>query len=228
MSNVYGHEWAANYEKRANAAMPGREGLYRLCLAAFRGIASPARILVVGCGTGEELLLLLKAYPEATFVGIEPAQPMLDLCAQHVAASTMSHRVRLLSVSLDAFADVEPFDAATSILVSQHVEPDAAAGRFFAKIAALLKPDGCLSSADTHVAAGQDRDAMVTLWCEQAAMSGMDADVLDGMRNMLRSHLLRDEATIVGLLRAAGFERILKPFSSLIYGAWIAHKPGAP
>ena len=69
---------------------------------------------------------------------------------------------------------------------------------------------------------------MVTLWCEQAAMSGMDADVLDGMRNMLRSHLLRDEATIVGLLRAAGFERILKPFSSLIYGAWIAHKPGAP
>lgn len=35
---IHGRAWSDNYERRANGAMPGREGLYRLCRASFLGL----------------------------------------------------------------------------------------------------------------------------------------------------------------------------------------------
>ena len=220
----YDDEWAANYERRANAAIPGREGLYRLCRAALLGMPADSRILVVGCGTGAELISLAKMFPTARFVGVEPAKAMLEHCQRQVDAEGLAGRVRLEPVGLEEFDDAEPFDAATSILVSQHVRPDAAAAEFFARIAQLLKPGARLYTADTHTAEGQDRNAMVALWCEQAVMSGIEIDLVARMRDTLIGELMREESTIVGFLRAAGFEQIVKCFSSLIYGVWTARK----
>ena len=225
MSEIYDAEWAHNYERRADAAIPGRDGLYRLCRASFRGLPAGARILVIGCGTGSELIPLAHAFPGATIIGIEPAQPMLDICAARVSAAALSSRVSLQAVSLEAFSGAGDFDAATSILVSQHISSDSEAGAFFRTVASLLKPGGRLYTADLHIATGQAREAMLALWREQALMSGTEPVLVDGMLSKFESDLRpRDESTILGLLQSAGFHRILKPFSSLIYGAWAARR----
>jgi len=222
---IYGEEWAANYERRANAGIPGREGLYRLCQAFFLGLPAQARILVVGCGTEDDLIPLAKAFPEASLVAIEPAEPMLAYCSRRVAAEGLANRVTLHPTSLQNFESSAQFDAATAILVSQHIFPDVAAAEFFQKIASLLKPNGRLYSADLHIGAGQDRELLLALWREQASMSGIEpAVVQEGLVRFTTELRPRDEAVIYEFLRAAGFVNILKPFSSLIYGAWASSK----
>ncbi|MEL6262386.1 MAG: class I SAM-dependent methyltransferase [Cyanobacteria bacterium J06626_6] len=68
---IYSSEWAENYERLAEAGIPGREGLHRICQAAFCSLPTKASILIVGCGTGVELVQLAKALPEASFVAFD-------------------------------------------------------------------------------------------------------------------------------------------------------------
>lgn len=221
---IYDTAWAAEYERRAVTAMPGREGLYRICRAALADLPSDARVLVVGCGTGEELVALGRQLPAAAFVGVDPSAAMLEHCVQRVAEAGIADRVRLHGVALDEFAGDGPFDAVTSILVSQHL-PTELAQEFFSTVAACLKPGGILYSADLHIPAGQDREAMLALWRRQSLMSGADPALVQGQMAMLRTDIRpRDEAEILGFLGAAGFVDVLKPFASLVYGAWTARR----
>ena len=142
-----------------------------------------------------------------------------------MADAALSSRVHLEQTAPEDFTADALFDAVTAILVSQHLATDALAGAFFKQIAALLKPNGRLYSADIHIAVGQDRERMLALWAAQAVMSGIEPEIADDMLAMVRSAMKpRDESTIVGFIRDAGFVEILKPFSSLIYGAWTARK----
>lgn len=83
---IYDRDWTDNYERGANVPMPGREGLYRFCRASLLGVLEDARILVVGCGTGEEVLALARQFPRAMLTGIDPAEAMLDLCRERAGA----------------------------------------------------------------------------------------------------------------------------------------------
>ena len=224
---IYTTEWAENYERLAIAGIPGREGLYRVCKASLTNLPQGARILVVGCGTGSDLIPLAKALPTASFVAIDPAEPMLAFCSERVKSEGLSQRVTLQAKSLNSFQMPDNFDAATAILVSQHLAEDAAAAEFFCQIAQLLKPKGLLYSADLHIATDQDRERMLALWRDQALMSGTEMSVVEGLLSRFSSDLRpRDESAIVGFLHSAGFINILKPFSSLIYGAWVSEKGG--
>lgn len=230
MSNadaIYDAAWAASYERRAEAAIPGREGLYRLCVASLHGIPDDARILVVGCGTGTELLALAGAFPRAHLTGLEPAAAMLAHCERRVAECGFAERVALRAADLAGFDGAGPFDAATSILVSQHIADDAGAAAFFATIASLLRPGGRLYTADLHVALGQDRERMLALWRVQSLLAGIEPELVHGMLEKFRTDIRpRDESTIAGFLERAGFGEIAKPFSSLLYGAWTARRFG--
>lgn len=225
--DIYDEQWAESYERRANAGIAGREGLYRLCSAFMLGMPPKARVLIAGCGTGEELVRLAKQFPEATFVGIDPASAMLDYCADRVAAEGLGDRVSLAPTTLEAYSSAQRFDAATAILVSQHLMPDASAAEFFAQLSALLVPGGRLYSADLHIGLGQDREQVLTLWYRQAVMSGVEPEMARAMLEKFGHDIRpRDESVILEFIESAGFTDIIKPFSSLIYGAWGAFKLG--
>ncbi|MEO0801053.1 MAG: class I SAM-dependent methyltransferase [Cyanobacteria bacterium J06642_2] len=222
---LYSSEWADNHERLADAGIPVREGLYRICETAFRRLPQNAKILIVGCGTGVELIRLAKALPTATFVALDSAQPMLDFCVRQVEAKGLTHRVQFHSGAVDSLEHESPFDAATAILVSQHLANDAEAARFFTQISQRLKPSGCLYSADLHIPSDQNRDRMIDLWREQAVMSGVEASIIQNITARFGIDLrVRDEEAIAHLLHTAGLALSLKPFSSLLYGAWLSQK----
>jgi tRNA (cmo5U34)-methyltransferase len=221
----YDEVWAASYQRLANASIAGREGLYRLCKAYLMNLPSNARVLVIGCGTGDDLITLAKSLPQASFVAIDPAEPMLALCAKRVADEGLSARIVLHNLALDDFTSPLAFDAATSILVSQHLKPDVIAQTFFQQIAALLKPGGLLYSADLHFGAGQDRDSVLELWRNNVITAGIEPEIAAGMLLKIKTEFCpRDEAIITGFLQNAGFINILMPFRSLMYGVWAATK----
>lgn len=224
--NTYDAQWAANYERLADASIAGRQGLYRLCKAHLSGLPAQARVLVVGCGTGEELVGLAACLPHASFVAVDPSEAMLSLCRERVDGQGLSARVALHNSALQGFdATPSSFDAATAVLVSQHVHPDAEAEDFFRRIALLLKPGGLLYSADLHIGAGQRREVVLALWRKNLAAAGIEPEVADAMLEKMTTEFNpRDEDTITGFLRRAGFIDVLMPFRSLMYGAWAARK----
>ncbi len=226
---IYDEAWAANFEKLAEAGIPGREGLFRLCATSLASLPEQVEVLVVGCGVGSELSYLAQRFPTWHFEAIDPAEPMLTACRHRMEAEGLTARVTLHLCPLAEFKSTQQFDAATAILVSQHLVSDSAAQDFFHQLAGLLKPQGALYAADLHIARGQSREWMLDLWRRQALRAGIPAESVSGLltRFTHQEIALRDEAVIEGFLQRAGFERILKPFSSLIYGSWSAQKKGS-
>lgn len=218
---MYDKAWADAYARLADASIPGRQGLYRLCVAALRDVPADARILVVGAGTGEELMPLAQALPEASFVAVEPAAAMADACAARLAEHGLSHRVQLHRGLLDELPRQEPFAAATAILVSQHLRAVDGARVFFDAIHARLVPGAVLFSADAHVPTGFEREWLMQLWCTQIECTGIPRDQVLQMRARIEDGIaIRAQADLEAQMQAAGLVEVRKLFSSLIYGAW--------
>jgi SAM-dependent methyltransferase len=56
----------------------------------------PAVVADLGCGSGDRLLQLLRQYPGTTAIGIDLAQPALDVAAADAAAEGLGDRVRFV------------------------------------------------------------------------------------------------------------------------------------
>jgi tRNA threonylcarbamoyl adenosine modification protein (Sua5/YciO/YrdC/YwlC family) len=100
------------------------------------------RILELGTGTGETARRLLERHPDATLVGIDVSEQMLD-AARAVLGPRAELRVGRLQEPLPA----GPFDLVASALCVHHLEGSAKAS-LFARIAEVLSPGGRFVLAD--------------------------------------------------------------------------------
>lgn len=74
--------------------------------ALIRDLAPPpgGSVLEVGCGTGRNLILAARRYPEARLFGLDISAAMLATARAHIARERLSHRIQL------AEADATDFD----------------------------------------------------------------------------------------------------------------------
>lgn len=220
---MYGEEWAARFEEYANASIAGREGLFRLAEASLADLPDDARILVVGCGTGSEVLELASRHPGWQFEAVEPALGMVTVCRQRLNRAEISHRVTVHQRGVEGLR-IEPCHAATAILVSQHIVDDSGARRFFSEIAANLIHGSILFSADITVPdETSSADAMLRTWRRQAVTAGLPEDAPAALIARFSKDLVpRTPAGVEELLSSAGFRWPLQVFQSTIYRAWIS------
>lgn len=221
---MYGEEWAARFEEYANASIAGREGLFRLAEASLAELPDDARILVVGCGTGSEVLALASRHAGWRFEAVEPAQGMVAVCRQRLNSAALSHRVTVHERSVEGLR-IEPCHAATAILVSQHIIDDAGASRFFSEIAMNLIDGAVLFSADITLPDETSRtDAMLRTWRRQAVTAGLPEDAPATLIARFGKELApRTPVGVETLLSSAGFRAPLQVFQSTIYRAWVSH-----
>lgn len=218
---MYGNEWAARYEEYANASIAGREALFRLANASFSDLPENARILVVGCGTGSEILTMASHHAGWRFEAIEPAQGMLTVCRQRLSSAGIAHRVNMHQSNIEGLK-LDLCDAATAILVSQHIVDDLGACRFFSGIAANLLDGAPLFSADIALPEkASSADMMLRIWKQQALAAGLPADAPASLIERFgRDLLARSPEKIEELLSSAGFRSSLQVFRSTMYCAW--------
>src|ERR1700690_2383144 len=114
-------ERAKTYDSRVRQHIPGYEilhGLSETLLAAE--LPEKASVLVVGTGTGMEMVDWAPKHPGWNFMGTDSAQAMLGIAQQKVAEAGLSNRVRLHCGNVQDLPE-ESFDAATSLLVLHFV-----------------------------------------------------------------------------------------------------------
>jgi tRNA (cmo5U34)-methyltransferase len=145
---VFDQERASSYDQQFAKLAPIHHALYLSIRMVLSELPDNARILCVGVGTGSELIALAQAFPQWQFTAVEPAAPMLDICRQKAKESGIASRCTFHEGYLDSLPASDPFDAATSIRVSQFIMQLEERRNFFRQISARLRPNGYLVNSD--------------------------------------------------------------------------------
>ncbi|VVE61778.1 SAM-dependent methyltransferase [Pandoraea captiosa] len=220
-------EHAATYDQTWRALAPLRDALQLVLDNVFAPLPDTANVLCVGAGTGAEILSLAERHARWRFTAVEPSGPMLDVFrekaeAQGIASRCVFHRGFLDTLQADA-----PFDAATSILVSQFVTDPVERRAFFRGIADRLVPGGPLVSAD--LACDMRSDAgkrLLDVWFNMMSVSPQARErasaIYDSQVAVVPPEAMDD------ILRQGGFDQPVRCFQAGLIHAWFARQaPGA-
>ena len=112
-------DYGERYEALARRVIPGYSTLFPMIAAVIDPDLPPAgRVLVVGAGTGIEMVTLKRVRPDLRIHGVDPSEQMLELAKRRVAGAEVTSGV---TFQLGYAADVPPaplFDAATLLNVT--------------------------------------------------------------------------------------------------------------
>ncbi len=153
---------ADRYAEKIRARAPGYEALHEIAVAWLQGaVGSGEPIFVVGVGEEEDLLRLAKADPTWRLTGVEPEPDMLRIGGRRIRQHGLVASVDLRQGFVSGLPTSRAYSAATAILVSHFLPDDGATVRFFADIAARLRPGATLVSADLEAG---DPELTPALW----------------------------------------------------------------
>lgn len=221
-------ETSVRYDTFVKRLIPDYERLHELTVAQL-GLAldDGARVLVVGAGTGTEVLALADFDDSWTFVAVEPSAAMVDVARARIEEAGLTDRVAFHVGTLDTLDDPdaapEPFDAATAILVMHFMSEDVKAS-VFKDIGARLKPGAPLVMVHPIGTPGTDEHALAMhAWHDhmEQTMPDRAEDVYANVQDTL--HFIPEEAQ-AGMLTAAGFAPATRFHNRMVFGAWLVAK----
>lgn len=215
---------AGEYERQSRVALAGYESCHELSacmLAATLGSGTAARILVVGAGgTAQEIVAAGKLEPRWRFTAVDPSQPMLDLAVAKLREHGLADRAEVHLGYVDDLSPEERFDAATMIGVLHHLPGDDARQAILRSIATRLKPEAPLVLGGNHYAYSS-QPLLLAAWGERWRMNGASPEEVEGKLGKILQGAdpPHSEEAVASLLAIAGFDRPLRLFSSLFWGA---------
>lgn len=212
---------AAQYADGPRRYVPGYDALHRMtAILLAEGTPLDARVLVLGAGGGLELRALAEAHPTWSFVGVDPAQEMLNE-AERVLGPLMD-RVTLIHGYIDD-APAGPFDAATCLLTLHFLKP----AKREATIRAIherLKPGAPFVAAHGSFPQAEDeRPRWLARYEAYAVASGADREQAHKARTAVGTHLptLAPEQD-ANILATGGFSEVALFFAAFTWRGWVA------
>ena len=220
-------EEASRYDVMMTQVFPGYEQLPLILLSHLRiYLGAVARVLDAGCGTASALATFATNQRDWSFVGVDPAEPMLDLARTRINGAEVAERVTLVLGTVDTLPNEPAFDAATAILVEHLLPDDGAKLRFFEGIWRRLLPGGWIILAGLHgdLESGPAQRALQA-WLEFISLQNLPPEVQEMVRRRATvEDSLVSEARLLQLLTEAGFVNIDRIYQIYLLGAWAAQK----
>ena len=222
-------EYGEGYEALARRVIPGYATLFPMIGALIDPDLPPrARVLVVGCGTGIELVTFKRIRPDLRLHGVDPAGQMLELATRRVADAGLSDGITC-QYGYASDVPLSPrFDAATLINVLHFVPDDGGKAELMADIAARLRPGGVFVFFDLHGNPGsEEHERYMPAWRRYWKIRGMtEAETSEFAERIRQGIHFAPPERVVQLARDAGFTRPRRFFQSLLYGGWTFRRAG--
>jgi len=217
---------AAGYDERIRKTFPFYETIHTAINAVLRVYLKPeSEILIVGAGTGPEILELGKTNPGWRFLGVDPAQHMLDLAKEKIEAAGLADRVSLFHGFVGDLPIDKFHDGATVAMVLHFVPDDGGKLKLICDAAKRLKlgaPLVLMDHADLSVPGSK---LFLEAWKHQQNLAGVKwEEVESGMKERIKAIHFVSPSRIEQLLAEAGFHRVQRFFQNFMLGGWIAFK----
>ncbi len=218
---------AAGYDERIRKLFPFYETIHTAINAALRAVLrAETELLIVAAGTGAEILELGKTNLSWRFLGVDPAQPMLDLAKKKIQAAGLSERVSLFNGYVDDLPTERLYEGATVAMVLHFVPDDGGKLKLLSEVAKRLKSGAPLVVMDAHGdLSAPGSKLLLEAWKHQQNLAGVKwEDVESGMKERSNTIHLVSSSRLEQLLTQAGFHRIERFFQVFVLGGWIAFK----
>ncbi|MFC4158858.1 class I SAM-dependent methyltransferase [Chitinimonas lacunae] len=209
------------YDQRIRRLIPGYALLHELSQAQLlTRLPQEAEILVVGAGTGSEILLLAAQRPAWRFIAVDLSADMLAIARQRFIEAGIVDRVQLHRGELASLPFTTPADAALLLLVLHFIPGFADKQALTSAIAQRLKHGAPLLTADLM----RPADPLErTIHGSASALLGLTPDGVATMLARLESDFYPlDTAEQRMLFENAGFIDAVPYFQALSVQGWVA------
>ena len=215
------------YDQHIQKVMPGYQNMFKMSLALFRSVLTePApKLLIVGAGTGMELVSFGVAQPGWIFQAVDPSKQMLEIARQKAEQEGLAARVNFHQGLVSELPAGRQYDAATCILVMHFLRDDGAKLALLQSIAERLKPGAYFilvdNFGDKH---SESFRQLVAARKEYLELGGFTSEQSEADNAVIWGDMLHliTEARTLELLEAAGFSQVVRFHTGLIVGGWVA------
>lgn len=219
---------AQRYDETIRRVIPGYETLHALTASILRSLLpEDASLLLVGAGTGQEVLSLAAASAGWRLTACDPSAAMLAVAEQRAAAAGLAERTEFFPGVVQDLPSppVAGFAAATCLLVL-HFLSDADKLALLQAVGRLLPVGAPLILADMVEDPASPRLARtMPLWADWQRRQGIaDDEVLRGLRHVEREVRFLSEAGLNALLAQAGFSPAERFFGGFLFTGSLAVK----
>jgi tRNA (cmo5U34)-methyltransferase len=217
---------AGTYDQQWAKLAPFRDGIHLLMASIFSRLPHDARMLCVGAGTGAEILVLAERFPSWTFVAVEPSAGMVDVARARAEQGGLGSRCTFHTGYLESLPAGEPFDGASSLLVSQFLLDPRERADFFRSIAGRLKPGGILATSDLASDTGAPHyTSLLDVWLRTMAATDLPAERMEQMRAAYdRDVAILPIPDVEAIIASGGFEPPVRFYQAGLIHAWYARR----
>ena len=212
---------ARTYDKGMPQRCPGYALALELAGAVLASrLPNAARILVVGAGTGAEILHLAALQPGWRFTALDVSPDMLDVARQRLDEVGLVDRVDFVSSAMQLVEGLPTHDGGLAQLVSQFV-PHHEKPAFYAGIARALADTAPLLSLDYRPELAPD-PSVLRHWALQAGATPEMANVM--LSRISDSWYIPKESDLADLWQAAGLLAESSYVQALAYIGTVLHR----
>jgi len=225
MSHFFNKDMAEAYDARNSKLAPIADAMHFLIRLVLQRLPARSRILCVGVGTGAEVLSLAQAFPEWTFLGLDPSAEMLAVCGERLKKAGMPERCELVQGYVQDLPAGENFDATVSVLVGHFVKREERLS-FYRNMVSRIRSGGYL--VDTEISFDLDSPEFPSAlkdWEQVQALMGATATSVALLPTVLREVLaVLPPAEIESLLRQSGIAVPVRFYQAFMISGWYGQK----
>jgi len=217
-----------DYDSAIRSFCGAYEEIFRLSYCCLKAVVPEhAEVLVVGAGTGMEIIQFGSLCPAWSFYGIDPSEKMLSLAKGKISEKNIKNKITLVQGYADDLDSGERFDGATCILVMHFLKDNGSKLDLLKSISRRLKPEAPLVLVD---GCGEPGSAVfeenLRAWKQYPVALGLEPDYVEKAfrKTILKMVQFVPESRILELLDEAGFKNIFKFYTGFLYNGWTAYK----
>ena len=207
------------YDKNIHRFIPGYELVHQLTAAKLKILLpQKADILVIGVGTGTEILEFSKMNDRWRFTAIDLSEDMLNIAKRKFEKEAIGDRVDIHIGDVSSLNSVQKFDAAICLFVMHFIRTFNAKLRFVESIHSMLRYGAPFLFADLMNAESETEKLSQGEICR---ILGLSDEVVDVMLEKLETDFfpLAFDA-LEKLIIKAGFKALSPYFQSLRFHAY--------
>lgn len=218
-------EAAKVYDEKNRQLAPIADNMHFLIRLILKNAPVRARILCVGVGTGAEILSLSKAFPEWTFVGVDPSVGMLNVCRERLEAAGVLSRCELIQGYVHDVPPGEDFDVALSVLVAHFVKREDRLNFYQAMSNRLCTGGFLINTEISYELNSLEFPLMLKNWEAVQLLMGATPESLANLSQVLREMLsVISPIETEKLLKQSGIHLPVRFFQAFMISGWYGTK----